>query len=58
MKYIKKFLAEEDGVTAIEYGLLAALIVVISIAAITAIGPRLKAAFNSVLVGLGGTAVS
>jgi pilus assembly protein Flp/PilA len=52
MKYIKKFLAEEDGVTAIEYGLLAALIVVVSISTITAIGPKLKTTFNSVLTGL------
>lgn len=57
MKVIKKFLHEEDGVTAIEYGMIAALIVVIAIGAMTAIGTRLKATFNSVLVGMGGTAV-
>lgn len=58
MKYIKKFLAEEDGVTAIEYGLLAALIVVISITVIKAIGPLLKTAFQSIVTGLGGGTVA
>lgn len=57
MTYIKNFLAEEDGVTAIEYGLIAVLIAVVIVGAVTATGTRLKAIFNSVLVGLGGTAV-
>ena len=58
MNFIKKFICEEDGVTAIEYGLIASLIAVIIIAAVTLIGTRLCAAFNKVVVGLGGTAAS
>ncbi len=38
MKKLLRFLKEEDGVTAIEYGLIAALIAVGIAAAVTAIG--------------------
>jgi pilus assembly protein Flp/PilA len=38
----------EDGVTAIEYGLIAALIAVAIIAAVTTVGTNLKAVFNGV----------
>jgi pilus assembly protein Flp/PilA len=39
---IKNFVAAEEGVTMIEYGLLAALIAVVSIAAITTLGTQLS----------------
>jgi pilus assembly protein Flp/PilA len=39
---------DESGVTAIEYGLIAALIAVVCIAVWTAIGTGLSATFNSV----------
>lgn len=42
MNLIKNFIREEDGVTAIEYGLIAALIAVVIIAAITIVGTQLK----------------
>lgn len=48
MKFIKKFVREEDGVTAIEYGLIAALIAVVIIAAVTTVGLNLKAVFTSI----------
>ena len=48
MKAIQKFLREEDGVTAIEYGLIAALIAVVIIAAVTFVGTQLKTTFNSI----------
>ena len=47
------FLKEEDGVTAIEYGLIAALIAVAIIAAVTTIGTQLTGTFNSVSGKLG-----
>lgn len=51
------FLREEDGVTAIEYGLIAALIAVVIIAAVTLVGTNLTAIFNKVATALGvGTA--
>ncbi len=48
MKKLIRFLKDEDGVTAIEYGLIAALIAVGIIAAVTAVGIKLQATFNSV----------
>jgi pilus assembly protein Flp/PilA len=43
---IKKFQQEEDGVTAIEYGLIAALIAVVIITAVTSVGQNLNAIFT------------
>lgn len=52
MNAIKKFLREEDGVTAIEYGLIAALIAVVIIASVTLVGNNLKTVFGSVSTAL------
>jgi len=38
----------EEGVTAIEYGLLAALIAVVIVAAVTTLGSNLSGTFNNV----------
>lgn len=46
MNFINKFIREEDGVTAIEYGLIAALIAVVIIAAVTLVGTQLRSVFN------------
>ncbi|MEG0880641.1 MAG: Flp family type IVb pilin [Janthinobacterium sp.] len=48
MNLIKNFIREEDGVTAIEYGLIAALIAVVIIAAVTIVGTQLKKTFSSI----------
>ncbi len=48
MKKLIRFLKDEDGVTAIEYGLIAALIAVGIIAAVTAVGLKLKSTFETV----------
>ncbi len=48
MKKLIRFLKDEDGVTAIEYGLIAALIAIGIIAAVTAVGIKLQATFNTV----------
>ena len=45
---IARFIQDEAGATAIEYGLIAALIAVVIITALTAIGTNLSSAFNSV----------
>ena len=42
----RRFLRDEEGVTAIEYGLIAALIAVAIIVAVTAVGVDLAAIFN------------
>ena len=49
---LKKFIANEDGATAIEYGLIAALISVVIITALTLVGNNLKADFTSVASSL------
>jgi pilus assembly protein Flp/PilA len=51
---LKKFLKNEDGATAIEYGLIAALIGVAIIAAVGTVGDGLEATFESVAEKLGG----
>ena len=48
MNIIKEFIKNDEGVTAIEYGLIAALIAVVIVVAITAIGTRLNVAFTKV----------
>ena len=48
MSFIKNFIANESGATAIEYGLIAALIAVVAIGAMTTIGQNLTATFNTV----------
>lgn len=51
---IKKFIREEEGVTAIEYGLIAALIAVVIIGAVSAVGGNLSEVFNYIAGKLGG----
>ena len=47
MQSIKRFLADESGATAIEYGLIVALIAVVIIGAVTALGTNLNTALTS-----------
>jgi len=49
------FLAQEDGPTAVEYAVMLALIIVVCIAAITALGTNANATFTSVGNSLGAT---
>ena len=48
MKLLKRLFREEEGVTAIEYGLIAALIAVVIIGAVTIVGDELKEIFSSI----------
>ena len=48
LKLIKRFLKEEDGVTAIEYGLIAALIAVVIIVGAAAVGTSLNNIFQDI----------
>ncbi|HEY3778234.1 MAG TPA: Flp family type IVb pilin [Rhizomicrobium sp.] len=43
-----RFVKDESGVTAIEYGLIAALLAVVIIAAVTAVGTSLSDTFSTV----------
>ncbi len=52
MYLLKNFIRQDEGVTAIEYGMIAALIAVIIIAAVTTIGTDLKTAFETIAAGI------
>ncbi|MCW3798232.1 Flp family type IVb pilin [Sphingomonas sp. BN140010] len=56
--FIKQFIKNEDGATAIEYGLIAALIAVACIAALGAVGNQLSTTFGSVSNKLSGANVT
>ena len=45
---IRRFLADESGATAIEYGLIAALIAVAAVTVMSTVGTNLKATFSTV----------
>ena len=47
-----RFVTDESGVTAMEYGLIAALIAVVIITAVTLVGTDLQAVFNAVAAAL------
>ncbi|HXQ09758.1 MAG TPA: Flp family type IVb pilin [Caulobacteraceae bacterium] len=46
--FIKRFIAAQGGATAIEYGLIVALIAVVIIGAVTLVGTNLSTQFNTV----------
>jgi pilus assembly protein Flp/PilA len=48
MNLLIRFMKSEDGVTAIEYGLIAALIAVVIITAVALVGTNLTGIFNTV----------
>ena len=53
-KFISRFAKDESGATAIEYGLIAALIAVVIISAVTALGTTISFKFQAVVTGMGG----
>jgi pilus assembly protein Flp/PilA len=53
MERIKRFLKDEEGVTMIEYGLIAALIAVVVIGVLTTIGTNLNTKFQAVSTAVG-----
>jgi len=48
MKFVRKLYKNNKGATAIEYGLIAALIAVAAIGAMTSLGTKLGGTFNTV----------
>lgn len=50
--FLKSFVSNQSGATAIEYGLIAALIAVVAIGAMTSIGTNLKTTFEKVATDL------
>ena len=47
-KFVSRFAKDESGATAIEYGLIAALIAVVIISAITALGTKISSVFGGI----------
>ena len=52
MTFFKKMIRDEAGATAIEYGLIAALIAVAAITAMSALGDQLSTTFNDVATAM------
>jgi pilus assembly protein Flp/PilA len=53
MSFIRKFIRNEKGATAIEYGLIAALIAVAAISAMRSVGTTLNTTFSNVSTQMG-----
>ncbi len=51
-KFATRFLKDESGATAIEYGLIAALIAVVIIGAVTTLGSNTSDAFDNVATAM------
>ncbi len=54
-KFIARFAKDESGATAIEYGLIAALIAVVLIGALTSLGTNAKTKFQAVSDAIAGS---
>ena len=52
MNLFKKFLTSEDGPTAVEYAVMLALIIVVCIGTITALGSKVDATFSNVTTAI------
>jgi pilus assembly protein Flp/PilA len=51
-KFVTRFLKDESGATAIEYGLIAALVAVVLVAALSTMGTKLSGTFDKVSTSL------
>ena len=49
---IVRFMREEEGATAVEYGLMVALIAIVIIVAVQTVGTNLRTVFNTVAANL------
>lgn len=52
-RFTARFLRDESGATAIEYGLIAALIALVIIGAVTTLGTNLSSKFQGISTGIG-----
>ncbi len=48
VKFCQRFIQDESGVTAAEYGLIAALIAVVILASVTIVGTQLNSTFSKI----------
>ena len=51
--WVRRFLKNEDGPTAVEYAVMLALIIIVCLAAITAVGTQAAAKFNNIATQVG-----
>ncbi len=51
-EFIARFVKDSSGATAIEYGLIAGLIAVVIITAVTTVGTNLSSKFNTIATAL------
>jgi pilus assembly protein Flp/PilA len=51
-QFVTRFLKDDSGATAIEYGLIAALVAVVLVTALTAMGTKLSGTFEKVTTAL------
>lgn len=51
-KFVSRFMSDESGATAIEYGLIVALIAVVIITAVSTLGTTLDAKFKTVTAAI------
>jgi pilus assembly protein Flp/PilA len=54
-RFVVDFLKREDGPTAVEYAVMLALIIVVCLVAITALGTNANKTFSTVASSIGGT---
>ena len=54
-KKVQRFLASEDGPTAVEYAVMLALIVIVCLTAIRSVGTNASSTFNNVSAQLSGS---
>ncbi len=54
MRFLRKLIGDNKGATAIEYGLIAALIAVAMITAVRAVGTNVGGTFNNASTGFDG----
>lgn len=47
-KHVRRFMSDQSGATAIEYGLIASLIAIAIIAAVNGMSTKLKGTFNNI----------
>lgn len=52
IRFIKKFVRQDEGATMIEYGLLAALVSIAALSALQVLGPALQTIFNNVATAI------
>ena len=55
MSFIRKFVKNSKGATAIEYGLIAALIAVAAVTAMSSLGDKISTTFNNVATNMKAT---